>query len=61
MCCCQLRIICQPESDFECGAIIHFHHHQQSPLIPLTEPFVERNIKGLLGGHVFALRGTQTQ
>lgn len=31
-----------------------------SPL-PLTEPFVERNIKGLHCGQVFALGGTQTQ
>lgn len=38
-----------------------FSHSLTVPLLPPSKPFVERNIKGLLGGHVFALRGTQTQ
>lgn len=43
------------------GNVRRMHTFAGAPSPPRSEPFVERNIKRLLGGHVHALGGTQTQ
>lgn len=53
------RIPRQAQSKFECRMRTFTGGGGPSP--PPSEPFVERNIKGLRGGHAPALGGTQTQ
>lgn len=57
----QSGIARQAPSKSECEAEAHLHQRRRRSLPPLTELFVERNIKGLRGGHIGALGATQTQ